>query len=206
MSSQRKCTTVTYWGWVWGLFSLWGITGFISIRCCLISTALLVPLTHLLPRDHLAGHPLVQDYIIPILRLSFSQAYTRDEELHYLMGWMHCGVSKLELGFLLTQILSRVSQSFDINESKYVPLTSASRLAIKWEWDYLIFHRQITTGTGNYKGIMEIFVTGIPHLPPRPKPPSACDSCGQMCNYRNVGISKHSLHTPRDVHTLCIHV
>lgn len=86
---------------------------------------------------------------MPILRLSFSQAYTPDEELHYLMGWIHCGLSKLELSFLLTQILSRGSQSFNTNENKYAPISSALSLAIKWERACLIFHRQITTGMGN---------------------------------------------------------
>lgn len=104
------------------------------------------------------------------------------------MGWICCGTSKSELSFLRPQVLSRVSQSFDINESKYVPITRAPSLAIKWERACLIFHRQITTGTGNYKGIMEIFVTGTP-------PVSACASRGQMCSYRNVGIHKHSIHT-----------
>lgn len=98
------------------------------------------------------------------------------------MGWMYCGVPKLELSFLLTQILSRASQSFDINESKYAPVTSASSLAIQWEQACLIFHRQITTGTGNYKGIMEIFVTGIPH-------PSPCSECLRQ-PWANVQLQK----------------
>lgn len=86
--------------------------------------------------------------------------------------------------------LSPVLQAWPLNENETGDLSQTNNYR----------HGQLQGNNGN------ICHRNSPSFPP--PPPRGCDSCGQMCNYRNVGLRKHSIHTPRDAHVVhpCINI